>query len=705
MRKSNQKKIILIVVPVISAFLVLSYLSLPSNASIIGGTGSFSGCAGGGVAGAYLSDILTRKINDGLQGIARRIPKLAGFLNPLSIAEVPVGEGFQRSKESIGDVLTRCAAREILSKMSRDITNVARTGGRNGGPSFVRDWRNFQTDAQYRGERVFRAVLSNTKLCDHFDQDIKGLFGVKKKTPLRDQNTRIGDFDSFQLRAGCTLPSGFKIDEYKKDFGGNGGWEAWSRLLEPQNNFYGALFQSLDEADRQRSLEESADINEVTANDGFTGKRGDNQGECAQYDDAGKCNVYKKIKTPGKVISNAVAATFQQELAWVANTDELSELIATAVEVLINRVTDFSNPNEGEYIIPGDVDFDDSTLPQEPPTSGPSPGPGGGGSGVCTNTGTGVANYAGALQSAINSVISENPSGIADELNTTQNSFTFLNFVADKLKTSGYNATTNVLNGNGNPNSGDLIAVWRSGDMVVERYDAISGVGDADKPMRTAGASADFKGDIPLSCASGSGTAPPTAQEYQLSHSYVGEKDVVILAEVGNGRTFDTHTGEKIDIYVNDSLKQTCSYTPCIYSSTYADGQYTYKGIYARTNGERLYMAPKSFTVPASAPQPGPIASADGTLKAAVSGTAVTLEYTTNSRITFAYIERGGSTASSGWISIAQLQGDNLRSGTVTDNPPLSSFGQTNHTYRLMTIGDENNDIELARVTVLIISE
>jgi len=126
----------------------------------------------------------------------------------------------------------------------------------------------------------------------------------------------------------------------------------------------------------------------------------------------------------------------------------------------------------------------------------------GGGSGICNGPGT--ADYAEDLASAMNTVNQTNPNGIASALNTWDNSSAYLNEVALVLRSSGFNATTNVKNGNDNPNRGDLIAIWKQGDTGMERYDAIESGGatpggDGSGPLRNKGQT-DYTGDIPLTC-------------------------------------------------------------------------------------------------------------------------------------------------------------------------------------------------------------
>src|SRR3989338_2479329 len=127
----------------------------------------------------------------------------------------------------------------------------------------------------------------------------------------------------------------------------------------------------------------------------------------------------------------------------------------------------------------------------------------GGGGEQCDDLGE---QYAGALRDAMDAVLAENPS-VGDlpniESGGRQNARTFLALVETELISRGFNATDEVLNGNNNPSTGDIIAVWMDGDTMMERYDAI--IGSAS----TIGAAAttDFTGFIPLNCtASGGGT-------------------------------------------------------------------------------------------------------------------------------------------------------------------------------------------------------
>lgn len=238
------------------------------------------------------------------------------------------------TKEFILDTAARKIARSLLNNLVSGLIDKIQTGGRDGGPAFVQNWRNFQTDAQYRGENVFRSILASTTVCNYLEKDIKGLFNANQKISATGQNLRVDNFDPFTLRANCTLPSGFSMTNYQQDFSGNGGWDTFNQLLEPQNNYYGLLFQSLDEANRQRTLEESGDMNEALAGSGFTSLRD----TCAGKGVGAKCTFLGKTLTPGQILGETAAKTIQADMEWLISADELSEVIIGVLTASINRL-------------------------------------------------------------------------------------------------------------------------------------------------------------------------------------------------------------------------------------------------------------------------------------------------------------------------------------------------------------------------------
>jgi len=487
------------------------------------------------------------------------------------------------------DTAAKAVAQGAFKAMTNRILNKIQTGNFNAGALFVRDWREFQLNSQYRGEEVFRGILKSTQLCDYFGNDLKNLFGANQVVNVSQILTRVDGLDSFQVKAGCTLPTDFDIEKYKQDFSGNGGWEAWSRLLEPQNNFYGSLFRSLDEVNRQRAVEELSATNEALSGKGFIGIR-----DClVQKEGSSACTILGKIKTPGSTLGEQVSSIFDANLKFYTTADAASLAIAALTEFAVGKLFDLAGSstddsgtainNENSYrnefctakdnmsneavayvvqnfpgalasfpTSPGSRSYcegvrdDNNVFPFERcvnacykatgllsdnisvpnysdnfqttnpvcgdnvcsvnenaltcPQDCPIATPGGGGGGSCADTG-GTSNYQGVVAQGINIVDSTNPGGIADALNTTANSFIYLDELVLVIEGLGYNATANVLNGNNNSNSGDLIAIWQSGDSTIERYDVIAAAGAGDRTLRSASDVIDFSGDIPPTCA------------------------------------------------------------------------------------------------------------------------------------------------------------------------------------------------------------
>jgi hypothetical protein len=469
----------------------------------------FTSCVVGGVTAPWLTTKLTSQVSkstDTAKGaissiICAKWPVLCsvGGVNTVPVADSGVKGAVKsdtsntNAKELWWDTIARCGAREILSKVSGDIVSTARTSGRDGSTTYVKNWRYFLTSAEYRGEDMFRAILSNTNVCDYMAKEAKDAFGVNKKIDLPGVNTRSSDLNSYALRANCTMPKGFSISNYQKDFQGNGGWEAFSRLLDGANNPYGMMLMSMDEIAKQRAVEVTADTAQAAANGGQLGISGKTANDsCLIKGMTGSCLVYKDIKTPGSYINANLAATIQQELAWIGSVDEVGELIASLTEIILNRLTNLSNPDEGNAYI-------EEPLPDSPSPEEPAP--------VCLDRGV----YADALLGAMNKVLDANPD-LANSQNIDENNFAFLALVAANPP-AGFNVTDQVLNGHDNPNTGDLLAIWKTGDAKMERYDVIKEHGDGGSPLSKF-ITTNFTGRIPLDCTNSGGGNGCTCESF-----------------------------------------------------------------------------------------------------------------------------------------------------------------------------------------------
>ncbi len=388
-------------------------------------------CVGSGL----LAKAAVDWINDGLKYLQGLVPKIFKFL----AIDVPTSNQTLDWHKSFGDTIGRCMARGMMNQMTGRMIGAVRTSGRNGEPAFVRDWRRFKLNAQYRGENLFRAMLGSTQLCPYFSGDIKTLFNANNQPNINTQTmTRVGNLDPFNRRAGCTMPKGWSLTGYRSNFAGNGGWGALNQLAQPQNNYYGNLMMSLAELGVQRLTEEENDLDEAKTALGFTSRRAQNpalttangggyclnnqskscttnaqcsvastggnlpttstcipkRNTCLMNASNGRCIVYSNILTPGSVLQQTATNVIQQELNWLTNVQSLQGFIADLTRLVLSRVLNLSAPDNApqepykKELYPG-LEPGLNCPPEgcdtaEPPSGPPPPPPPGG---TCDNNG------------------------------------------------------------------------------------------------------------------------------------------------------------------------------------------------------------------------------------------------------------------------------------------------------------------------------
>lgn len=291
------------------------------------------------------------------------------FLYPLHIVQAVSG-WLIVLKEYVLDTLVRIITRALLSALSNTIVGKILNAGRSGGPALVTDWRQFLQNAQYRGEDILRAQVigitsgAGAQACQYLRSPLSLVFNVQGKSLTQGFNLndyRLDSLQSFQLRTACTLPSNLSIPNFRGDFT-QGGWSAWKKLVQPQNNFYSTYANSLRELGGQRKFEEKIDQSESESGSGYTSKRKDgSQTGCVGEGPNKQCLILGKIVTPADLFSKSGAATIDRELDWLVGSDELQEVIVAVAGALVNRLTNFV----AESIIPSTGNVGDKP-PQTP---------------------------------------------------------------------------------------------------------------------------------------------------------------------------------------------------------------------------------------------------------------------------------------------------------------------------------------------------
>ena len=393
----------------------------PTQAAVKSTVAAFGGCFAGGVLTQAVKNLIDTGIQNAIDAVSQMEDGalksfLGGFLSDFGLGSVPTSDSGAAkaaqanfaaftNAQTRNAILERCTALAIMTNMTNNILTVVRTGGRDGGPTYVTNWANFQTNSQYRGENIFRAELSTANLCPYLSNDVKKSFGVdpKTKTPLTGQNTRTDSLQPFSLSTSCTMPAGFTMQKYQQDFAGNGGWDTFARMLEPQNNIMGLTALSLQEAQKQRALAEQADVNQVLANNGYTGVSGVSKADsCQIMGPTGMCLTYKDIKTTGNYLAQNVGATIGAQFAWLTSAQGLNTIISDATEVMLNRLLDFGSSDDGNY-----HPANDTGAAYTVPTAVPVPQP------VCTANGQAEQSFMLPLLNA-----STAPQSVADQTNT-----------------------------------------------------------------------------------------------------------------------------------------------------------------------------------------------------------------------------------------------------------------------------------------------
>ncbi len=242
------------------------------------------------------------------------------------------------------DIVARFLTRVFLSKMQNGIMGQVLKSGRDGGPAFVQDWRKFLQNAQYRGEDVLRAEVadatlgSNPTVCPYMRSSLAQIFGAQQTVPnFNSSNYRVDSLQPFKLRNRCSLPTGLDVNSFRNDFS-NGGWDAWGKLIQPQNNFYGVYNDSLSELYKQRGFEQGIDKSEAESGSGNVSKRANCSGEGPNR----QCTVLGVVITPGTIFSDSEKSKINKELDWLIGADELSEVIANFTSVVLSNLANYA---------------------------------------------------------------------------------------------------------------------------------------------------------------------------------------------------------------------------------------------------------------------------------------------------------------------------------------------------------------------------
>lgn len=251
--------------------------------------------------------------------------------SPKTSKSIETSNALMKSKDCIRDVV----AKIILDWIVDETVTWIQGGGE---PGFVQNWDTFAKDAFNVGVGEVINDSNLSFLCSPFRAQVKLSF-----LPVQ----------SFKHQVSCTLDQiTGNIENFYTDFS-NGGWLAYDRMWEPQNNYFGAYMMASDEALIRAMERRNAALNEAVASKGFLGVK-----QCISYNNAGvydcvmntcpddnsacleqckraACTSYE-IVTPGDAVGTAVGKAITSDADWAAN---IHSWVAAIVNAVINRLT------------------------------------------------------------------------------------------------------------------------------------------------------------------------------------------------------------------------------------------------------------------------------------------------------------------------------------------------------------------------------
>ena len=321
-KKNNTRIARIILLGLLGLFLILEPRTVFALPSIIPNLG---------VSGATGSEVPV--FNRAIDEIKK---KEVGAVNLPGIGSLALPTG------SSWDSLAWNIANMAIHKITQDIVNWIRTGGRNGKPLFITNWEDFLKDVGNEASRFFIEELNFTEICQPFKPRL--------------QLTLSLSGGSYYRRAQCTiLDVARNVESFYRDFK-QGGWQRWFEItMVPQNNFYGSYYLALEEQlSRQLSALEAKQL-EVTASGGFLGEetcvetaKRESEGGTYPDDFVGPlpCVKYDVI-TPGKTIERQLNDVLRppsgEDRLQVA--DEIDEVIAAALTKLLGTIRGKTNSN------------------------------------------------------------------------------------------------------------------------------------------------------------------------------------------------------------------------------------------------------------------------------------------------------------------------------------------------------------------------
>ena len=238
---------------------------------------------------------------------AKGVEKTVKDANTKEVANQQATEAVSLSKKCIRDAMLKT----ILDWIVDETITWVQNGGQ---PRYVTNWDTFLSDAFNVGVGEVVNGIGMGKLCQPFSFQLK---------------LSLLPVPGFKNRIACTLDDIVaNINDFYNDFR-NGSWIAYEASWQPQNNYYGALYMTMDEA-----MTEGARQKEIAEKEAMSGQGYLPVKKCVKkLEDA--CLEWEII-TPAPVVGHLTNRAAAADIDWAMSVQSWTAALTNAV---INRVT------------------------------------------------------------------------------------------------------------------------------------------------------------------------------------------------------------------------------------------------------------------------------------------------------------------------------------------------------------------------------
>src|SRR3989344_1324964 len=260
------------------------------------------------------------------------------------------------SGEALANIAAASFRKMILDMIVEEI--IAWVSGEGTSAFDTGDWGEFfDNAAQDAGAMALQQIVGPGVMGQLCDSGWAGKVEIALQTPKK-----------FAEKARCTLKEvGANFDDFMDNFE-NGGWAAWIKVSESQNNPYGYFLSAIDEKLAKETQKKLGLEKELTASGGFlsdkvclqiacltklqiedepakykieTNKKGWKEDEIPYADIGGikcTCNQWE-TRTPGKIMADSLAKTTFKDVDWLQENSEWYNYVAAIGNAVVNRMT------------------------------------------------------------------------------------------------------------------------------------------------------------------------------------------------------------------------------------------------------------------------------------------------------------------------------------------------------------------------------